>query len=115
MLNGFGIKVVIVLGRGNLGHIRFGKQLIVKSNVCLYCVCGGKPMDSTLYLSSVCRHTAARFKVGGAENFGNNTVFIGQNILALNDIRAHKTDFPALLHTEILGRRVKRNILAVDI
>ena len=115
MLYGFGIKVVIILGGGYLGHIRFGKQLIVESNVRFDSVGCGKPMDSTLYFSAVGRHTAARFKVGSTKHLGNNAVFVCKDILALNDISAHKTNLAALLHTEVLGRRIERNVITVDI
>ena len=68
---------------------------------------GGYPVDGALDLAAVDRHAVAGLEVGGAADLDDLAVVILDDLVALDDIRAHQTDLAVRLETlELRGRNL---------
>ena len=72
-------------------------------------------MNSSLHLSAVYGHTVAGLKICGTADLCNLSFCVLYDLVALNDVAAHKSNLTVWLHTEELGRRYLCKIISIDV
>ena len=95
------VKIVVVgLVLGDITGVFDLKEEIVKHHGCTLCILRAEPMNSSLHLSAVGRHTVTCFEIGSTTDFGNVSVFI----LEVDGIVVEKTNSAdAAQYTKITG------------
>ena len=76
---------------------------------------GRYPVNGALDLAAVHRHAVAGLKVSRAADFHDLAVVVLDDLVALDDIRAHQTNLAVRLETLELRRRNLREIALFDI
>lgn len=92
-----------------------GEQLIEHAHIRAETIVRRDPVDRALDLAAVGRRAVAAFEVGGADDLFNAAVGVPDDVLISDDIRAHQPHLAVGLQAEVLGRRIHRKVLRVDV
>ena len=89
--------------------------MLVKLDVKVLGILCGKPMNCSLYLSSVGGISVSCLKITSTTYFFYASVLVLDDLIALDYICAHKTNLPVGLESEELGRRNLSEVIGIYI